>query len=122
MNFSNNIKHLRRGRGWTQTELGDKIGVKKETISGYEREVSFPDFEKFLKLSQIFDVSLDDLVFRDIEQEGTSGAPADRADTEEEKEALLQEKIKMLEKQIALYDALFEKMDPEWRKKSGLDE
>ena len=32
----NRIRELRTARGWTQTQLGKRIGAAKNTISGYE--------------------------------------------------------------------------------------
>ena len=48
--------------GLTQSELASKLCAKKSLISNYETGYSTPDFYTLCKLSEIFDVSLDDLV------------------------------------------------------------
>ena len=98
------------------------LGINLATISAYEKEKSFPSFENVLKLSKIFSVSLDEFVYKDIEVEGTSGTPREQPGNEADKAALLEEKIQMLEKQIALYDKLLEQQDPDWGKRSGLED
>lgn len=60
--LSRNLIFLRESKGFSQTFLSDKLGVKPNTISNYERGVSSPDIDTLLKLSNIFEVSLDDLI------------------------------------------------------------
>lgn len=38
----NNIKELRKARGWTQSELGRRCGIPQGTISAYENEAYYP--------------------------------------------------------------------------------
>lgn len=61
MNLGNNIRKLRMDKGWTQTELGQKVGVDQKVITSYERGVSNPPLENLLKLAATFEVSLDEL-------------------------------------------------------------
>jgi transcriptional regulator with XRE-family HTH domain len=58
----------------TQTKLGELLGVKSATISGYENEVNEPSLDMAGKISKIFNVSVDDLLFTDLSKE----APAHR--------------------------------------------
>lgn len=59
----NRVKELREGMGWTQTDLGNKLNVKAAAISKYEKgDVSLTD-ETIVKLSDIFSVSADYLLF-----------------------------------------------------------
>lgn len=50
------------GRCYTQQEIADKIGVRYQSYQAYERGVSFPTLKNFLKLAEIYEVSLDYLV------------------------------------------------------------
>lgn len=61
MNLGNNIRKLRMDKGWTQTELGQKVGVDQKVITSYERGVSNPPLENLLKLAATFGISLDEL-------------------------------------------------------------
>ncbi len=56
-----NIKRLRKERGWSQTELGNRIGVGLKTIARYETAVSAPSFHSLDSLAEAFGVSLSTL-------------------------------------------------------------
>lgn len=58
------IKELRLAQGWTQTQLGKRIGVVKTTISGYESGDRQPDPEKICALCDLFQVTADYLLGR----------------------------------------------------------
>lgn len=63
MNNTNKIiKDLRRSFDMSQTELGRKVGVGKTTISNWETGYSSPDPDSLIKLSNIFNCSVDYLL------------------------------------------------------------
>lgn len=55
------IKYYRNISKLTQDELGEKIGLKKATISHYENGIRTPDQDKLFELADVFDISIDDL-------------------------------------------------------------
>lgn len=55
----NRIKNLREEYGFTQQELAEKIGGAKSTIAMYENEQRKPSLEVLIKLSEIFNCSID---------------------------------------------------------------
>jgi len=55
----NRIKFLREEIGMTQQELADKISGAKSSIAMYENEDRKPSLEVLVKLSEIFDCSID---------------------------------------------------------------
>ena len=57
-----NIQYLRKKRGLTQEALAEQVGVSRQTVAKWEAGESAPDLDAAGKLSQVFDVSLDDLV------------------------------------------------------------
>lgn len=59
-----NIKALRKMHGMTQGDLALILGGKKSLVSNYENGYSTPDIYTLIKLADIFDVSLDELVGR----------------------------------------------------------
>lgn len=59
-----NIKALRKLHGKTQSELAQMLGGKKSLISNYENGYSTRDIFMLIKIADIFDVSLDELVGR----------------------------------------------------------
>lgn len=58
----NRIRDLRIARGWTQEQLGLMLNVQKAAVSKYENETAFPSKAVLMKLSTIFNVSLDYLL------------------------------------------------------------
>ncbi|WP_114750749.1 LexA family transcriptional regulator [Pleomorphovibrio marinus] len=73
MSFSNNLKWLRRNAGLTQEALSEKLGVRRPMISAYEDGRSKPKMEAVATIAKTFEVSIDDLVQRDLAKEGRSG-------------------------------------------------
>lgn len=55
----NRIKFLREKFGYTQQELADKLNGAKSTIAMYENETRKPSLEVLIKLSEIFNCSID---------------------------------------------------------------
>lgn len=55
----NRIKELREEYGFTQQELADKINGAKSTIAMYEKEDRKPSLDVLIKLSEIFNCSID---------------------------------------------------------------
>mgnify|MGYP001769217380 CR=1 FL=1 len=62
MEFKDRLRQLREENKLLQKELAQKIGVDRNTITGYEIGKREPNLEKIIKLAQIFDVSIDYLV------------------------------------------------------------
>lgn len=66
------ILDLRKKQGWSQEELSEKLDVSRQSISKWESGQSIPDLERIILLSQIFNVSIDELV---TESEGPLSDP-----------------------------------------------
>ena len=66
-----NLKYLRKLRGWTQEEFASKLGIKRSLIGAYEEERADPRLEVLEIVSEIFKVTLDELLLKDISE--TSG-------------------------------------------------
>lgn len=62
MKFNEILLELRKQKGWSQEELGEKINVSRQTISKYESGLSTPEMEKIIELSKVFGISIDKLV------------------------------------------------------------
>lgn len=60
------IKMLRKEKGLTQKELGDKIGVSAVTITRYENEQRYPDIKTVKALAGALDVSVSQIVDVDL--------------------------------------------------------
>ena len=59
------IARLRRNKGHTQEELGDKVGVSSQAVSKWETDSSVPDVMLLVKIANLFDISVDELLGND---------------------------------------------------------
>ncbi len=62
MNLGIRIKEEREKLNMSQDELAEKMNITRQAISKWETGKSFPDIEKILELSNLFNLSLDELV------------------------------------------------------------
>lgn len=74
MNVADRIQHLRKGRGLSQEELADAVGVSRQAVSKWESEQSVPDIDKVIALSDYFETTTDYLL-KGIEPVSRSGHP-----------------------------------------------
>ena len=56
------LAKLRREKGWTQAELGERLGVTNKTISRWENANYMPDIEMLRLLSEEFDVTINEIL------------------------------------------------------------
>lgn len=69
MRLSEKIIKLRKEKGLSQEEFGDKINVSRQAISKWETEQSQPEIEKVKEISKVFGVSIEYLLNDEIEYE-----------------------------------------------------
>jgi transcriptional regulator with XRE-family HTH domain len=67
-----NLKYLRKLRGWTQEEFAVKLGIKRSLIGAYEEERADPRLEVLEIVADIFKLSLDELFLKDLSNTGNS--------------------------------------------------
>ena len=60
--FCENLKMARKGVGLTQKQVADKLGVVESCYANWEQGRTEPNVDNLRKLSEIFDISLDDLI------------------------------------------------------------
>lgn len=60
--FGNFIKELRKEKGITQKELGEKLNITDKAISKWERGLSFPDITMLNLLAEFFEVDVSELL------------------------------------------------------------
>lgn len=73
MNLGNQIHKLRKQNHISQEQLAEKVGVVRQTISKWELGETAPDIKQAQMLSQIFNVSLDELLSNDPKEPVSSG-------------------------------------------------
>jgi transcriptional regulator with XRE-family HTH domain len=65
-----NLKYLRKLRGWTQEEFAVKVGIKRSLVGAYEEERADPRLEVLELVSEMFKLTLDDLLLKDLSNTG----------------------------------------------------
>ena len=62
MSLGTNISRLRAEKRLSQGDLAEVLEVSRQSVSKWETDSSVPDLDKLIKLSQLFRVTLDELV------------------------------------------------------------
>lgn len=68
--FGENLKTIRKAKGYTQEELAIKIHVVRQTISKWEKGLSVPDADTLSKLADVLEINVSELLGSEI-KEGT---------------------------------------------------
>lgn len=68
MEIGQQIIRYRKQQALSQEELAEKVYVSRQSISNWENDKTYPDIHSLLLLSQIFQVSLNQLIKGDIEK------------------------------------------------------
>jgi DNA-binding XRE family transcriptional regulator len=64
--LSKNLKKLRHKLGISQESLSAKIGIKRPTYAAYEEYRAEPPIKIIIALSEIFKLSIDDLLTKEL--------------------------------------------------------
>lgn len=67
--FGENLKTFRKQNGFSQEQLSVRLNVVRQTISKWEKNLSVPDAEMLIKISEVLNVSISDLLGKNIETE-----------------------------------------------------
>lgn len=67
MNIGKEIVSFRKGRELTQEDFGKLFHVTRQTVSNWENEKSYPDLQVLIDMSEMFEISLDQLLKEDKE-------------------------------------------------------
>lgn len=59
MDIGNKVKEIRKARGFTQQDIADKLGVKKNTVSQWESGARNMSFEQIVQFAKVVGVTLD---------------------------------------------------------------
>jgi transcriptional regulator with XRE-family HTH domain len=63
-----NMKYLRKLRGWTQEEFAQKLRIKRSLLGAYEEERAEPRIEVLEVIADMFKLTLDDLLRKDLSE------------------------------------------------------
>jgi transcriptional regulator with XRE-family HTH domain len=67
-----NLKYLRKLRGWTQEEFAQKLRIKRSLLGAYEEERAEPRIDILEVVADMFRLTLDDLLRKDISDNKTN--------------------------------------------------
>ena len=76
--FSENLKTLRKQKGYSQEELAARLHVVRQTISKWEKNLSVPDADTLIKLAEILEVSVSELIGAKIQSDNTTNDVAEQ--------------------------------------------
>ncbi len=77
MKLAENIRFYRRQLGISQRELASYLNAKGTLVSNYEVGYSTPDIYTLIKLADIFEVTLDELVGREFKIKNSTKLKSD---------------------------------------------
>ena len=90
--FGKRLKEEREKRGWSQIDLAEKIHVSRQSVSKWETGKNYPNIEVIIDLSDLFGITVDDLL---------------RSDKDLEKKVIRDSKQLAHPKWKAFFDSLF---------------
>ena len=68
MKFNEKLIKLRKAAGLSQEELGNRLNVARQTVSKWELGETTPEMDKLIKISEIFNITLDSLIKEENEE------------------------------------------------------
>lgn len=77
--FSNNLIKERKKQNLTQEDLAEKLNVSRQAVTKWESGKGYPEMDKIIELSKIFNCSIDDLLKGDIKEENPLKEKCDKA-------------------------------------------
>lgn len=72
MNIGEKLKLRRKKAGYTQEQVAEKMNITRQTLSNWEVGKNYPDLDAIISLSQIYKLSLDELLLGKIHFKGES--------------------------------------------------
>lgn len=67
-----NIKKAREGKGLSQEQLAERLNVTRQAVSNWERGKTQPDIEMLQRLSEVLEVSVEELIYGEKAKKGPS--------------------------------------------------
>lgn len=74
--FHENLKTMRKAKGYTQEELTIKLNVVRQTVSKWEKGLSVPDADVLCKIADVLDMDVSTLLGEEIVEETDKSAVA----------------------------------------------
>ena len=99
--FQDNLKALRKRKGITQEELATRLNVVRQTVSKWEKGLSVPDSELLIKLAEVLEAPVSQLLGSKIETAEQPDALAEQLSRINEQLAIKNRRAKRVWKALA---------------------
>ena len=63
--MKNRVRELRTERGWSQTELGERLGVSRQTVNAIENERYDPSLPLAFQIARAFSLTIEQIFIED---------------------------------------------------------
>lgn len=100
--FSENLKAMRKAKGYTQEELAIKINVVRQTVSKWEKGLSVPDADVLSQIAEVLDTKVSVLLGGTITEETDKDAVAEQLAKISEQLAIKNRRSKAIWKTIGM--------------------
>ena len=100
--FGENLKTLRKQKGFSQEELATRLHVVRQTISKWEKNLSVPDADTLIRLAEILEASVSELLGAKIENENTASDVAEQLSRINEQLAIKNRRSRRIWKIVAI--------------------
>ena len=100
--FGENLKTLRKQKGFSQEELATRLHVVRQTISKWEKNLSVPDADTLIRLAETLEVSVSELLGAKIENENAASDVAEQLSRINEQLAIKNRRSRRIWKIVAV--------------------
>lgn len=100
--FGENSKTLRKQKGFSQEELATRLHVVRQTISKWEKNLSVPDADTLIRLAEVLEVSVSELLGAKIENENAASDVAEQLSRINEQLAIKNRRSRRIWKIVAI--------------------
>lgn len=98
--FNENLKTLRKAKGFSQEELAVRLNVVRQTISKWEKGLSVPDADMLIRIAEILEISVSELLGAKIVDEADTNHVAEQLSRINEQLAIKNRRAKLIWKII----------------------
>lgn len=100
--FQENLKTMRKAKGYTQEELAIKLNVVRQTVSKWEKGLSVPDADALCKIVDVLDTDVSTLLGEEIVEETDKSAVAQQLAKISEQLAMKNQRSKTIWKVVCI--------------------
>ena len=72
MKLNEKLYEYRKNKNWSQEELAERLEVSRQTVSKWESGRAIPELNKLIRISEIYNVTVDELVKDEVEMNETN--------------------------------------------------